>query len=380
MTFFKDADELAKAFAAFAESGVPDLQKAFRAASCAAPTVHPVLVIGPTGSGKELVARGIHELSYTEEQKRSGTEKLFVAVNCANIPHDLAESFLFGHEKGAFTGANGGSLGFFREAEGGTLFLDEIGELPLALQAKLLRVLAEKKARSLGGKRDYDVSSVRIIAATNRDLQGGIKEGSFREDLYHRLSVFKVLLPALKSRGENHILGLARMFLNRESNGEKTFSEDAERLLVAHAWPGNVRELENVVIRAAALSQEGTVITAEEAREALENDGFESPSDSLCDSDAELARDRFGVIEAMTKHIQKSVRTAGKGGDMQREQILQAVMALSLTACGGDADRAMRALCLGEDYRDIFGKVVAAWERRQGGSRVDLPFSTRGLA
>jgi transcriptional regulator with PAS, ATPase and Fis domain len=207
-----------------------------------------VLVLGESGTGKELVARLVHERS----PRRGGP---FVAINCAALVETLLESELFGHEKGAFTGAVKATAGKFEVANGGTVFLDEIGELSPGLQAKLLRVLQEKKYHRVGGTRPI-TSDARIVAATNRELAKAVKEGKFREDLYYRLSVIPIHLPPLRERREDIPL-LARAFLERFRKAmEKPldgFAPEAMRRLEMYDWPGNVRELENTIERAVAL-------------------------------------------------------------------------------------------------------------------------------
>jgi two-component system NtrC family response regulator len=208
-----------------------------------------VLVSGETGTGKELVARAIHD------HGRRG-DKPFVAVNCAAIPAELIESELFGHVRGAFTGAVGERAGAFREADKGTLFLDEIGDMNIAMQAKLLRALQERMVRPVGGK-PVPVDA-RVIAATHRDLGRHVRDGGFREDLFYRLHVVPIHLPPLRERVAE-IVPLAEHFLAHAGN--KRLAADAARLLVEHAWPGNVRELKNAMERAAALAR-GDVIAA----------------------------------------------------------------------------------------------------------------------
>jgi DNA-binding NtrC family response regulator len=219
-----------------------------------------VFLIGPSGSGKELVARAIHCNSH----RRSGP---FVAVNCGAIPETLLESELFGHEKGAFTGADRRRRGLVVEAQGGTLFLDEISEMPLPLQVKLLRVLQDHVVRPVGGNDEVRVD-FRVISATNRDLPRLVRQGRFREDLYYRLAVIPIPIPSLRERPEDIPL-LAAHFLERASGALRkrldSFSDEATQWLVNQRWPGNVRELENVVERAATLAT-GPLITAEDLR------------------------------------------------------------------------------------------------------------------
>jgi len=217
-----------------------------------APTPATVLIQGESGTGKELVAHAIHTLS----PRVNGP---FIRVNCAALTETLLESELFGHEKGAFTGAHARKSGRFELADGGTLFLDEIGELSFNVQAKLLRVLQERTFERVGGEKTIKVD-VRIIAATNRDLLKEAQEGRFREDLYYRLSVFPISIPPLRERGED-IPNLADYFLKKLSNygPKKSLSQEVLTRLMAYDWPGNVRELENVVERMVIISQ-GAVI------------------------------------------------------------------------------------------------------------------------
>jgi DNA-binding NtrC family response regulator len=234
-----------------------------------------VLILGPTGSGKELVAQMIHELS------RRGTEK-FQAVNCAALPDTLFESEIFGYEKGAFTGAHDRKPGRLEMANGGTLFLDEIGDLSLVAQAKLLRVLEERRFERLGGNRSIQVD-FRLISATNRPLDLFVRESRFREDLYYRINAFAIRLPSLKERSVD-IPVLANRFLARycASNGlaldDKQFSREAHDLLASYHWPGNIRELESTVSRA-ALSAPGRTIRAADI-EFLHRRAIGSPEES----------------------------------------------------------------------------------------------------
>lgn len=217
-----------------------------------------VLLLGESGTGKEVLARGLHEASPRKNER-------FVAINCAAIPENLLESELFGYEKGAFTGAAKTTLGKIETAHGGTLMLDEIGDLPLALQAKLLRFLQERVIERLGGRHEIPVD-VRIVCATHQDLKSHIKEGRFREDLFYRLAEIVVDIPPLRSRDGDAAL-LAHAFVHRFANDHKrggmTLTEDAVRAIEAHNWPGNVRELENAVKRAVIMA-DGQQITRED--------------------------------------------------------------------------------------------------------------------
>jgi len=225
------------------------MQKVYKTIGQVADTQATILIQGESGTGKELVAKTIHYNSPRWDQP-------FVAVNCAAIPRDLLESELFGHEKGAFTGALDRRLGKFELAEGGTLFLDEVGDIPLELQTKLLRVLQDREYSRVGG-RDMLIADVRILAATNQDLERAVREKRFREDLFFRLKVIPIHLPPLRERrGDIPLLiGYFIDKINREMGIRISgVSPDALRLLEEHSWPGNVRELENTLIRAAVLS------------------------------------------------------------------------------------------------------------------------------
>jgi two-component system response regulator AtoC len=217
-----------------------------------------VLVTGETGTGKELAARAIHAMSTRRERR-------FVPVNCGALPGELVESELFGHARGAFTGAASARPGLFQEAQGGTIFLDEVGELPLAAQVKLNRVLQEKEIRRVGETQAVPVD-VRVVTATHRELREEVRAGRFREDLFYRLNVFQVALPPLRERPEDVPL-LAAHFLEKHANALRRtlggFSPDALARLAAHPWPGNVRELENVVERAVAVAGGDTVDAAD---------------------------------------------------------------------------------------------------------------------
>jgi two-component system NtrC family response regulator len=231
------------------------MQQVFAAVRKLAATEAAVLILGESGTGKELVARAIHRLGPRSEGP-------FVAINCGAIPENLLESELFGHEKGAFTGAHAQRKGRIELAHGGTLFLDEIGELPLALQVKLLRFLQEHKLQRVGGRQDLSVD-VRVVSATNSDLKAAMREGRFRDDLFYRVAVVTLPLPPLRDRGEDVFL-LARAFLEREAAQSRKkingFSQEALNAVEVHRWPGNVRELENRVRRGVVMA-DGPLIT-----------------------------------------------------------------------------------------------------------------------
>jgi len=219
-----------------------------------APTDSTVLVLGETGTGKELIAHAIHNLS-----ARCG--RPFVKLNCAAIPFDLLESELFGHEKGAFTGAISQKIGRFEMADTGTLFLDEIGDIPLALQPKLLRVLQEKELERLGSGRTHQIN-VRLVAATHRDLTELVRRGEFRSDLYYRLNVFPVLIPPLRERREDIQLLVSHfveVFARRMGKHIDQVPQTTMNALIAYPWPGNVRELQNLIERAVIRSDDGVL-------------------------------------------------------------------------------------------------------------------------
>jgi len=226
------------------------MRRLYRTIEQAAPTSASVLISGESGTGKELVAQTVHDLSPRAAQP-------YVGINCAAIPESLLESEIFGHEKGAFTGAYDRRLGCFELAHRGTLFLDEIAEMATAMQVKLLRVLQERKFRRLGGREEQAVD-VRVLAATNTDPQEAVRSGSLREDLFYRLNVFTIELPPLRDRLDDVPL-LVQAFLDefnaRNNKAVKAVDPDALRALESYAWPGNVRELRNVIERATILAE-----------------------------------------------------------------------------------------------------------------------------
>ncbi len=233
------------------------MREVFSVLEQAAPSKATILITGETGTGKEVAARAIHELS----PRRAGP---FLAINCAALPESLIESELFGHEKGAFTGALEKRAGCFELAQGGTLLLDEIGEMPLSTQAKLLRVLEDRKVRRLGSAREVELD-VRVLASTNKDLKEAAQKGDFREDLYFRLNVFEVHLPPLRSR-QNDLFLIAESLirgLNKKHECKVTdLAPSVKDLFIRHDWPGNVRELRNILERAVILAGEGTIQTS----------------------------------------------------------------------------------------------------------------------
>jgi DNA-binding NtrC family response regulator len=271
----------------------PAMQPVFEQITAVASTDSTVLIIGESGTGKELVARAIH---WNGPRRQNG----FVAVNCAAIPDTLLESELFGHEKGAFTGADRKRRGLFAEASGGTLFLDEIGDMSLGLQAKVLRALQDRTVRPVGGNEEIRLD-VRVISATNRDLTALVRSGTFREDLYYRLAVIPIRLPSLRERREDipllavHFLERVAATLGKRFDG---FTEDAVAWLVKQRWPGNVRQLENVVERAATLAK-ATSITASDL--SIDLFGSAAPGTPLRPTLEELERDYIERVLVETK-------------------------------------------------------------------------------
>ena len=276
----------------------------------------PVLVLGESGTGKELVARAIHD----HGPRRA---RLFIGENCASVPEPLLESTLFGHVKGAFTGASSTRVGLFELAHKGTLFLDEIGEMPPSMQVKLLRVLQDGEVRPVGGERVRTVD-VRVIGATHRDLVAMVKAGTFREDLYYRLNVVTLTVPSLRER-PGDIPHLVEHFLQKYGEGRKvTLTRAAMGKLVAHPWPGNVRQLENEIRRALVLAddridvpelspelaagkaREGEALTLRERLDALEKDLVRAALAAASGNQTRAAKDlgvsRFG-LQKMVKRL-----------------------------------------------------------------------------
>jgi DNA-binding NtrC family response regulator len=242
----------------------PEMEKLYRIISKAAQSTHPVLILGESGTGKELVARSIHFSGPCKD-------KPFLPVDCGSLVPTLVESELFGYVKGAFTGATRSKDGLLSAAEGGTLFLDEIGELPIDLQSKILRAIQEKEIRPVGSTRRIPIN-VRILAATNRDLEGAVAEGRFRRDLYYRLNILTLRIPPLRERRQDIPL-LAAYFLERMdqiAGLKRTLSDEAMKMLMTYDWPGNVRELENCIERACTVSS-GPVVHVPDLSSAVQN-------------------------------------------------------------------------------------------------------------
>ena len=263
------------------------LQRAARVAVSDA----PVVMFGESGTGKEIVARVLHA-------NGPRSEKAFVAVNVAALPAELLESELFGHAKGAFTGAHQAKRGLFEIAEGGTLFLDEIGEMPLELQAKLLRALADGEVRRVGDTRSFGVDA-RIVCATHRDLRELVRTGRFREDLYYRLKVLTLRVPPLRERIED-VLPLAMRFLSTERTLARGFTKAAENALRSHVWPGNVRELQNAVKHGAALATGAWIVPEDLPEEVLQPSAISKTTSGVrLRPLAEVEREHvLGVLEA----------------------------------------------------------------------------------
>jgi DNA-binding NtrC family response regulator len=315
----------------------------------------PVLILGESGVGKEVISRAIHGAS-----DRAG--KPFVAVNCGALPENLVESILFGHEKGSFTGAHDKHLGKFQEANGGVLFLDEVGELPLDMQVKLLRALQEKEVDAVGGKRPVKVD-VRIIAATNRDLAERVKAGHFREDLYYRLNVFPIDAPALRDRRED-VPALLDAFIRRFNveEGKRVVAATGETvaLLSAHDWPGNVRQLENAVYRAIVLADAPYL----QPHDFPAISGVSAPVAMACDSPVENALDRSAPVQsaapAPASHLPSSddapVRILDHRGHLRTlEEIERDLIQLAIEIYAGHMTEVARRLGIGRStlYRKV---------------------------
>src|SRR5215217_6032788 len=321
-----------------------------RTAQKAATSSIPVLIEGESGVGKELFARAIHGSS---ERK----SKPFVAVNCGAIPDNLVESILFGHEKGAFTGATERHVGKFVEASGGTLFLDEIGELPLDAQVKLLRAIQEGEVDPVGAKKPVKVD-IRLISATNKSLLDLVKGGGFREDLYYRLNVFPMTLPPLRARRED-IPDLARSFLARfaaeEGKRVRGIAAEALSLLVRYDWPGNVRQLENALFRAVVLADGDELTLAEFPQIVCQVEGFElriPPAPTFADGAPAPVREIVRV-EVRDPH---AISLVDESGDMRKLEELEAeIIRFALQHYRGHMSAVSRRLGIGRStlYRKL---------------------------
>ena len=308
----------------------PAMQELYKAIGRAAPTDATVLVRGESGAGKELVARAVYQHSLR-------ADKPFLVINCVAIPETLLESELFGYEKGAFTGAAGRKVGKIEQANHGTVFLDEIGDMPMAIQAKLLRLLQEKNVERLGGRQVIPVD-VRIIAATNRDLEAAVRQGQFREDLYYRLKVVTLALPPLRERPGDIPL-LVRYFLSRHARemGQSNpgVSEEAMAKLTAHDWPGNVRELGNVLQKALIFSR-GAPLSPDEVRKAL-------GAPLRQEAEAATGEDGDPIAETIRREL-----ASGRDGLFEElmDRFGHLVIRLALEATGGNRSQAARLLGL----------------------------------
>jgi len=272
-------------------TGAEPMQKVCRTVEKVAPVDATVLLLGESGTGKEVLARGVHELSPRAARR-------FVAINCAAIPENLLESELFGYEKGAFTGAAKQTKGKIEYADGGTFFLDEVGDLPMPLQAKLLRFLQERTVERLGGREEIPVD-VRVVCATHQDLRRLIGEGRFREDLFYRISEVTINIPPLRERPGDAVL-LAHAFLERYADqfkkAVKGFSPDAVAAIETHAWPGNVREMENCIKRAVIMSESGRIEAAD-----LELPGTQREAEPLNLRQVREEAERQAVLRALSR-------------------------------------------------------------------------------
>jgi two-component system NtrC family response regulator len=279
------------------------MEAVFGAMRKVAGTDAPVLIVGESGTGKELVARAIHRMG-------ARAKRPFVPINCGAIPENLLESELFGHEKGAFTGAHVQRKGRIEMAHGGTLFLDEIGELSLPLQVKLLRFLQERRLERVGGRQEIVVDA-RVVSATNAELKQAMREGRFREDLYYRIGVVVIALPPLRERGSDPSL-LAAAFLQRHAaEGRRRlsgFTREALAAIQAHAWPGNVRELENRVKRAVVMAEGGRVTPSDLELESV------SAADGRALRTARADLERETIRRALAKNQGNVSRTAAELG------------------------------------------------------------------
>jgi DNA-binding NtrC family response regulator len=334
---------------------VEAMRPVLRAAEKAAASTIPVLIEGESGVGKELIARAIHGSG----ERRA---KPFVAVNCGAMPDNLVESILFGHEKGAFTGATDKHTGKFIEADGGTLFLDEVGELPLAAQVKLLRALQEGEVEPVGGRKNVKVD-VRIISATNRDLIADVNAGRFREDLFYRLHVFPIAVPPLRNRADD-IPELARHFLARiaaeEGKRVRAIDAGALKLLTGFRWPGNVRQLENAIFRAVVLT-DGEQIGVHEFPQIASQLGAEAAAQPMLDSSPAIVaampevRDTSRQVAALTTPTLPLIDAAGQVRPL--EDIERDTIRFAIAHYRGQMSEVARRLKIGRStlYRKLEG-------------------------
>ncbi|MEW6187396.1 MAG: sigma-54 dependent transcriptional regulator [Thermodesulfobacteriota bacterium] len=305
------------------------MQEVYKAIGRVAPTEATVLIRGESGTGKELVARAIYQHSHR-------AQKPFLVINCVAIPETLLESELFGYEKGAFTGAVSRRMGRIEQANGGTIFLDEIGDMPFSIQAKILRLLQEKSIERLGGREPIPVD-VRIIAATNRDLEAGLAEGRFREDLYYRLKVVTILLPPLRERLED-ISRLADYFLDRYARSmdmdNPGLTDEARALLKKYHWPGNVRELGNTIQKALIFSR-GYPIRPEDITQVFKGETVVPPEASAPDGSIRQWARKALINEPRMEKF-----------DILIDQAASALISEALEITGGNRSRAAKILGL----------------------------------
>ena len=350
----------------------PAMQAMLRTAEKAAASLIPVLIEGESGVGKELVARAIHG----QGERR---EKPFVAVNCGAIPDNLVESILFGHEKGAFTGATERHTGKFVEASGGTLLLDEVGELPPAAQVKLLRAIQEGEVEPVGARKSVKVD-VRLISATNRDLIADVKSGRFREDLFYRLHVFPITVPPLRDRTED-IPDLVRQFLAQfaaeAGRRIRSISGEALGLLTQHRWPGNVRQLENAVFRAVVLAEGDSIGIGEFPHiQALLNKAAATPAveatvvPAMIDMPQHAGMVPLGVPEHGTDTSAKpgTLDLVDRSGDVRAlEEIEAEVIRFAIAHYRGQMSEVARRLRIGRStlYRKLEGLGLPVRERAE---------------
>jgi DNA-binding NtrC family response regulator len=343
------------------------MRHVLRQAEKAAASNIPVLIEGESGVGKEMIARAIHGSG----ERRA---KPFVAVNCGAIPDNLVESILFGHERGAFTGASEKHIGKFAEADGGTLFLDEVGELPLQAQVKLLRALQEGEIEPIGARRSVPVN-VRVISATNRNLLADVKSGRFREDLFYRLHVFPISVPPLRRRPED-IADLVRHFLVRfcaeEGKTVKVVSAEAMALLKAVRWPGNVRQLENAVFRAVVLA-DGEEIGTEEFPQIAARDSvpeFRTPAPLVPDDgSARISPEQPLLIDANPPFAPDRMALLNDAGHMRPlDELETEIIRFAIAHYRGQMSEVARRLRIGRStlYRKLEALQVAEGHQNDG--------------
>ena len=335
------------------------MQQVFKMIERVADTESTILILGESGTGKELVARALHFNSRRQFAP-------FVPINCSALPENLLESELFGHRRGAFTGAISDKKGLFQEADGGTIFLDEVGSMPLLLQSRLLRVLQEREVRRVGDNTPVYVN-VRVVAATNEPLEKRIKEGTFREDLFYRLNVISIQLPSLRERLDDIPLLVAHFLKNKTNpRTERPYqiTRQTIELLCAHAWPGNVRELENAIERAATLCEGDIIQAADLPPSLLEAVKATVP---LAGGESQLAAALPAVPDSALYPLQPASGTGQSSPDghsldgfpplktFLREQE-QAHLTRALSECGGDKERA--ALLLGVSLATLYRKLA----------------------